>query len=754
MAHSAHPHLTSRLRTLCGRRALPLLLLAVGAPALRAEEKPNFQDHIRPIFESACNNCHNPDKKKGGLDLTSFVATMSGGSSGEIVLPGAGSDSRLFKSVAKLEEPFMPPQGTPLDARQVELIRQWIDQGVLETAGGVARKPKRPAFEMQTSVTTGRPEGPPPMPEHLLLEPVVVTPRAHATAAIASSPWAPLVALSGQHQVLLYNTDTLELAGVLPFPEGFVESLHFSRNAQLLVGGGGHAGKSGRVVVWDVKSGRRVIELGEERDSVLGADITADHEVVALGGPSRLVKLFDTRSGESLKEIKKHTDWVTAVRFSPDGVLLASGDRAGNLHVWEAKSGNEFFTLPGHTAAITSLSWRGDSNVLASSSEDGTIRLWEMNEGKEVKKWDAHGGGVQSLEFTHDGRLVSCGRDNHVKVWDQNGAQKAAQNQFSDLPLAAEFTHDGQRFVVGDWSGKTTVWKTEDATAVGELSAAPPSIEQRLAALRPEVDKSAEAVQSAQDVLGAMSRDLTSAEQEVSRARQVLEGFTTRSAEVEATLARAREAAQSLLVRLTAPLPEPGASVSMDSGTARALSADLQQLTSGSRAALEPLSERVGGLSDDFSSLPARLGATQQLIRSKETEMETLRKKADEARAAVDSATAALQEQRQRLARWEAARVNAAIHSRRQELEQLAAEIEGLKAEAAARAGEAQELTAGLADAPEAERPGLAEKAAAARAAAEKINAELPALESRAASLQQEIERESQRYLSILPRRE
>ena len=32
---------------------------------------------------------------------------------------------------------------------------------------------------------------------------------------MAASPWAPLLALGSQRQVLLYNIDTLELAGVL-----------------------------------------------------------------------------------------------------------------------------------------------------------------------------------------------------------------------------------------------------------------------------------------------------------------------------------------------------------------------------------------------------------------------------------------------------------------------------------------------------------------------------------------------------------
>ena len=53
--------------------------------------------------------------------------------------------------------------------------------------------------------------------------------------ALAGSPWAPLMAIGGQKQILLYNTDTLELAGVIPFVEGSIQSLTFSRTGRLLV---------------------------------------------------------------------------------------------------------------------------------------------------------------------------------------------------------------------------------------------------------------------------------------------------------------------------------------------------------------------------------------------------------------------------------------------------------------------------------------------------------------------------------------
>ena len=48
----------------------------------------NYEDHIRPIFQNACFSCHNPDKKKGDLDLTNYSAMMQGGGGGTVVAAG------------------------------------------------------------------------------------------------------------------------------------------------------------------------------------------------------------------------------------------------------------------------------------------------------------------------------------------------------------------------------------------------------------------------------------------------------------------------------------------------------------------------------------------------------------------------------------------------------------------------------------------------------------------------------------------
>ena len=350
---------------------------------------------------------------------------MRGGGSGKVIEPGDPDNSALFLSVSHREEPKMPPNSPKIPDAEIELIRKWIEGGALENSGSTAAVKAKPKFEFKLDpASLGKPTGTPAMPENLSTEPFLPEAKPSAIVAMAASPWAPLVAVAGHKQVLLYRTTDFHLVGVLPFPEGAIYVLKFSRNSDLLLAGGGRGGQSGIAVAWDVKKGSRVFEVGKEYDVVLAADISPDHAQVVLGGPGRVVRIYNTADGSTAFELRKHTEWITAAEFSPDGVLLATGDRNNGLVVWEAQTGREYLDLRGHQAAITDITWRLDSNVVASASEDGSVRLWEMENGGNIKTFGAHGGGVASLRFAKDGRLLTTG----AIAWSGSGTRTAANS--------------------------------------------------------------------------------------------------------------------------------------------------------------------------------------------------------------------------------------------------------------------------------------------------------------------------------------
>ena len=517
--------------------------LFVAHSLISTTEKPNFQDDLIPLFEESCNSCHNPDKAKGGLDLTSMNGVLAGGSSGEVASPGDSSNSLLYLLAARLKEPHMPPKGDKIPKANLDLIKLWIDQGLLATASGKPMTKKKSSVNLALgSVSIGKPEGPPPMPEYLSLEPSVVSQRAFAPPAMAVSPWSPIVAIAGQKQVLLYNTDNLSLLGILPYDEGFIESLVFSRNGKIVLAGGGRGGKIGKVAGWELKTGKRILTLGEEYDTILTADLSPDQSLVAIGGPSKLVKVYDLASGEILYKIKKHSEWVSQVRFSPDGILLATADRNGGLHVWEARTGNAFYTLDGHKQSVTGLSWRADSNVLASTSEEGSVRTWAMINGKQISTWGAHSGGSLSVHFDKKGNLATGGRDKSIKLWNPAGSVIRTISGFPEMVMETRYSHDGARIVAGDWTGSVSVWNANDGKKVGNLSANPPTISSRITTALKLVKERNAATATAKSTHAPLAQALAAANAKLAEAKRTAATAAASHKAGEVALAAAKAA--------------------------------------------------------------------------------------------------------------------------------------------------------------------------------------------------------------------
>ncbi len=511
-------------------QTLLILTVFTCSPHLKGADeakKVTFVDDVLPILENKCVNCHNPDESKGGLDLSSFSAAMNGGSGGDIVVSQDANSSRIYTLTAHKEEPFMPPKGTAATEKELKVIADWVAGGLLETKSSKARKSDKPKVDLNSITSTGKPEGPPAMPEHLILQPEVVADRPNAVPALAHSPWAPILAVAGQKQILLYHSEDCDLLGVLPYPEGFPQTLNFSPNGAYLSCGGGRAGKSGNVVAWDLKTGERIIEVGKEYDIVLGADVSPDLKTAIMGGPDRNIKLWDTVAGEQINSIKKHSDWMLTAGYSPDGVIFATGGRNGGLYVWEAATGYEFYTLKGHTKGVTDIAWRPDGNVLASCSEDGQVMLWEMNEGKQIKKWEAHKAGVLALAYAPNGNIATVGRDNTAKIWQGDGKAIRTIKASDDIVLSVAFSQDSKRIFTGDWHGNIKVWDAENGAEVATIDPNPPTIDVQLAYSEKRLTELTSTLPKLEQGVKAISTELAKAREAEAAANKALSDITT-----------------------------------------------------------------------------------------------------------------------------------------------------------------------------------------------------------------------------------
>jgi mono/diheme cytochrome c family protein len=100
---------------------LPLLVLcAAPADALAADG--------RTILAQRCVRCHNAEKSRGGLDLSTRESALAGGATRDAIVPGDLEQSFAFQ---RAKDHSMPPpkDAPPLSAAEVDLLAAWITQG-------------------------------------------------------------------------------------------------------------------------------------------------------------------------------------------------------------------------------------------------------------------------------------------------------------------------------------------------------------------------------------------------------------------------------------------------------------------------------------------------------------------------------------------------------------------------------------------------------------------------------------------------
>ena len=121
----------------------------------------SFHDHIFPLLEERCLDCHGePYVKNGrtihpkaGLALNTYELVLKGNLDGPIVERGNHEESTLFVVITldPDDSEIMPPKGDPLTEEEVEMFKKWIDEGAKEYPSDFFEKPKEETVALAVS---------------------------------------------------------------------------------------------------------------------------------------------------------------------------------------------------------------------------------------------------------------------------------------------------------------------------------------------------------------------------------------------------------------------------------------------------------------------------------------------------------------------------------------------------------------------------------------------------------------------------
>jgi WD40 repeat protein len=412
---------------------------AIKVVALERKDPVTFEKDVEPILTNKCAFCHSGNLKEGKLDMGSYETLIKGGKRGPSVVPGKSADSLLVRLAGKTVKPFMPPKREePLTPQELALLKLWIDQGarapttvrerprvVLSAppAGvhpvlGVAVSPDKSAVAASRGNQVHVYDAGAGAYVRSLTDPKLTTPdgkplRAANLSLVESLAWSAdgkYLATGSYQEVVLWDARTGVLRRRLTGFADRVVALAFSHDGKLLATGGGPATGDGEVKVFEVVTGKQVLDLkNAHSDTVFAVAFSPDGKMLATGSADKFVKTFAIPSGKFLKQFEGHTHHVLGVGWKADGKLLASAGADNVVKVWEFDKGEQVRTIPGHGKQITSLAFLGNTPQFATCSGDQTVRFWNVDNGGNTRNFSAGGDFLYAVGVSPDGAVVAAG---------------------------------------------------------------------------------------------------------------------------------------------------------------------------------------------------------------------------------------------------------------------------------------------------------------------------------------------------------
>ena len=413
-----------------------------------AEESPDFNRQIVPVFRKYCAGCHDTKDPEGGLVLLDFARTMKGGDDGEVIVAGKSSESRLWKRVVATDKTRMPPKDKPVPTdSELALIRRWIDAGAKPPAGGLN--------------ATG-----------------LVTPKIATTATVSDAITSIANSLNGEWLAIAHphSVEVVSRSGhrtPLIGHTGSVNEVSFSRDGKWLCVAAGETGLSGEATLWRTSDWSRGPVFHGHLDAIYAAQISPDGKILATASYDRTSMTWDIATGMPLTTFHGHNDAIYGISFSANGKLMAtaSGDRTVKL--WDVASGQRLDTFSQPAKDQSTVAFSPDGRFVAAGGVDCRIRIWQISEsGQEgtnpiLYARFAHEGPILKLAFSPDGRLLaSSSEDRRIKLWETKSfTQVAVLERQPDWASSLSFSSDNKILFAGRMNGALQQYAIDPAWA-------------------------------------------------------------------------------------------------------------------------------------------------------------------------------------------------------------------------------------------------------------------------------------------------
>jgi WD40 repeat protein/DNA-binding SARP family transcriptional activator len=260
-----------------------------------------------------------------------------------------------------------------------------------------------------------------------------------------------IATVGGDGTARIFDARDGSLLRTLRGPEGYTDGSFSASGDQIVIG----YDLAARIHVWPWRRGeRRTVQLPEGKGMNAVRFEAAGERIVYADAEGKLA-VRDLATGDEVELLGGPAD-VWAVAFSPDGTRVAAVGEQTGVMVWRVDSPDRpERTYKGYRGHLNALAYLPDGRIVTAGS-DQTVRIWGPR-GSVVLR--GHTNEVTTVVVSPDGkRIFSTAQDGTLRLWDAQRGLALAVLQSSEEPLGYIAGSRDGRLMTLDGNGNVKVF--------------------------------------------------------------------------------------------------------------------------------------------------------------------------------------------------------------------------------------------------------------------------------------------------------
>lgn len=247
--------------------------------------------------------------------------------------------------------------------------------------------------------------------------------------------------------------------------DDYVFTANFSPDGKKIV----TACKDGTAKMWDVETGKLLVEFTGHTGSVLSANFSPDGKRIVTAAQDKTARIWNADDGKLIRVLEGHKEIVWYATYSPDGTQIATTSLDKTCILWNASTGEKLDVLH-HQDMVMNVNFSPDGKMIITSCLDYTAVIWKVSIGEVVMKIKGEGR-VFSADYSSDGNLiVTASEDKTAKIWSATDGKILFQLKGHKGPVGkAAFSPDGKQVVTSSGDGTFIIWNAIDGTKVDQI---------------------------------------------------------------------------------------------------------------------------------------------------------------------------------------------------------------------------------------------------------------------------------------------